>query len=595
MDDFIFGTLATDELRLAHLRSLNAGVTHNHSRTPLDPQPGQEITLEITVGPSNQQGLPPLDSAWVYWSADGTDPQGSFGVASAGHAAPMQTVSVEWDTLLWGYIRRFQVVLPPQPAGTVLRYRISACSISGREVFADQGRYYAVYIDADPQPEWARSAVVYQVFVDRFFPGHGRDWLTPKSPSGFYGGSIRGIVEKLDYLVSLGVTVLWLSPIFPSPSHHGYDASDYFSIEPRMGTLADFQHLIEQAHQRGLRLLLDFVPNHWSHLHPTFQDAIRSPHSPYHSWYLFNRWPDQYETFFGVVELPKLNLRFPAARQHILDAAAYWLELGVDGYRVDHAVGPSPDFWADFRRVTRAVKPDCWTFGEVVDPPDLQRSFAGLLDGCLDFILLEALRQTFAFGRWSTERFASFLDRHEAYFPPDYSRPSFLDNHDMNRFLWAAGGDQNRLKLAALCQFSLSGPPVIYQGTEVGLSQVRDVRQGALGIPEESRLPMPWGEEQDRDLLAFYQGLIALRREKPLFHSGIRKVHSAADQVLVFSRLLAAERVLIALNLSPEKRLVSLEGQPGTIRAATDVNCALVKTEQGYQIFLPPLSGVMVC
>jgi cyclomaltodextrinase / maltogenic alpha-amylase / neopullulanase len=507
----------------------------------------------------------------------------------------MKHAGVHWDTLLWGYVKSFQVVLPPQTPGTILRYRLSASSAGGREVFADEGRYYALFIDNDPLPSWAQDAVVYQIFVDRFFPGRNKKWLSPENPSGFYGGTLLGIIEKLDYLVELGIDVIWLGPIFPSPSHHGYDASDYFSIEPRLGTIIDFRRLVDEAHRRNIRILLDFVPNHWSHLHPTFQDAISNPNSPYRSWYSFSEWPDKYETFFGVAELPKLNLRFPEARQHMLDAAAYWLDLGIDGYRVDHAIGPSPDFWADFRRVTRAAKPDCWTFGEVVDPPDLQLSFAGLLDGCLDFILLEALRQTFAFGRWSAERFAGFLDRHEAYFPPAYSRPSFLDNHDMNRFLWAAQGDQRKLMLAALCQFSLSGPPVIYQGTEVGLSQVRDVRQGTLGIPEESRLPMLWDDEQDQLLLAFYKRLIALRREKAfLYRSGSRRTIFVDDTLLVFSRVLDNEQALTVINLSSDPRSYPLGGQPTQLRVAAG-NCSMVETSEGLLLNLPPLSGVILC
>ncbi len=130
----------------------------------------------------------------------------------------------------------------------------------------------------------------------------------------------------------------------------------------------------------------------------------------------------------------------------MLDAARYWLEFGVDGFRVDYAIGPAADFWAEFRMITRQTKPDCWTFGEIVDPSDVQMTFAGQLDGALDFILLEGLRQAIAFGRWNGFQLASFLERHQIYFPEDFSRPSFLDNHDMNRFLWAAAGDQRRLE-----------------------------------------------------------------------------------------------------------------------------------------------------
>jgi cyclomaltodextrinase / maltogenic alpha-amylase / neopullulanase len=591
VDDFIFGTLATDELRLAHLRSLRAGVTHNHARSPRDPLPGQEITLVLTVGPSQSEGLPALDRAWVYWTVDNSDPQGELGRAHSGQVTALRPVGVEWDTLLWGYVLRFEGVLPGQPAGTVLRYQISAAGPDGREIFADEGRAYAVYVDDDPTPGWAYQAVIYQIFVDRFFPGQGKAWQEPGSLAGFYGGTLAGVQEKLDYLQALGADVLWLTPIFPSPSHHGYDSTDVFEIEPRLGTKDDFRRLIDDAHSRGMRILLDFVPNHWSHLHPTFQDAIHNPDSPYRDWYFFTQWPDRYLSFFDVPELPKINLRNPAARQHMLDAARYWLEFGVDGYRVDHAIGPSPDFWADLRRVTRAAKPDCLTFGEVVDPPDLQLSFEGLLDGCLDFVLLEALRKALAFGRLDPVRFAGFLDRHEAYFPPAYLRPSFLDNHDMNRFLWAARGDVRRLKLAALCQFSLAGPPVIYQGTEVGLSQQRDVR---LHGPEEARLPVPWGEEQDADLLGFYTRLIEVRKNHPVFWRGERRLLHAGEDTLAFLRSENGSQAAAVLNLGGEERDLLLPPGPARVAVATHPVCRAAANSGGVQVSLPPFSGVIL-
>jgi hypothetical protein len=447
MGDFVFGTLATDEQRLAFTRARLAGVTHIQRRFPRDPLPGQEITLALTAGPGQ-----PGDYAWVYWTVDGSDPEGSHGKASHGNVTQLEKVETSWNTLIWGYIQYFKVTLPGQPDGSLLRYRLSAGSLDGREVWADQGAYYACYIADDPTPEWTREAIIYQIFVDRFYPGDGYSWLSPATPAGFFGGRLAGIAQKLGYLTDLGVNTLWLTPIFPSPSHHGYDATDLFDIEPRLGTKADLKDLLDAAHARKIRVLLDFVPNHWSCLHPTFQDAIHHPDSIYRDWYTFTHWPDEYASFFGVKELPQINLRNPAARQNMLEAAAYWLEFGVDGYRVDYALGPTPDFWAAFRRVTRRVRPDCWTFGEVVEPSETQLAFEGGLDGCLDFMLMEGLRRGFAYSQWGGCELGSFLIRHMRYFPATFSRPSFLDNHDMNRFLWAAEGDVRKLRLAALCQ-----------------------------------------------------------------------------------------------------------------------------------------------
>ncbi len=351
MDDFIFGTLSTDAHRLAFLRNLHQGITHHFGREPYAPQPGQPVQVTLMFGPQHS-----YDQAWLYWSNDGIDPAGANGIASHGQASSMQKVSTEWDLLEWGYRTVFQAVIPAQEEGALVRYYLSAETAGTGEVIADGGKFYAYYVTELTLPEWARHAVVYQIMPDRFFPGNGTEWKAPENLSGFFGGTLRGITEKLDYLHDLGINVLWLNPIFPSPTHHGYDATDLFSIEPRLGTLEDLRVLIDATHARGMRVILDFVPNHWSNRHPLFQEAVRDRQSPYYDWYLFKDWPTDYEGFFGVKEMPQLNLRHPGTRQHLLDAAAFWLEFGVDGYRLDYALGPTPDFWADFRRVCASVK-----------------------------------------------------------------------------------------------------------------------------------------------------------------------------------------------------------------------------------------------
>jgi glycosidase len=588
MDDFIFGALATDELRTKESRRLRAGITHNHQRNPRAPLPGQPITLELTVGPHY-----PQHQAWVYWTMDGNDPIGELGRASVGFCTPMEPAATEWDLTLWGYVRRFRAILPPQPPGVILRYRLAA----GAE-WADDGAYYACHIADHTPPAWAQEAVLYQIFTERFNPGGDRPWLKPSSPSGFYGGTLAGITEKLDYLSGLGVNTLWLTPIFPSPSHHGYDATDFFEIEPRLGTQDDLRALLDAAHTRGLRVLLDFVPNHVSHEHPHFIHARTHADSPYRAWFEFGRWPDEYSTFFGVKTLPKINLRYAPARQYVLDAAVHWLNLGVDGFRVDYTAGPSPDFWADFHRATRQAKPDCWTIGEMVYPPDQQLSFEGGLDGCLDFMLLEAMRQSFAFGRWNARRLAAFLEGHEAFFPVCFSRPSFLDNHDMNRFLWVTQWlarekgrpeqGRQRLMLAALFQFTLAGQPIVYYGTEIGLSQERDIRQGTRGILEEARLPMPW-HMPDLDLFEFYKRLIALRRAQPALRFGARQTIHAEDATLIYLRQTETQTLAVALNLSEQAQILPAPaGWTHTLLVTDpDVRCA-----EG-RLHLPPLTGVV--
>ncbi len=594
MEDFVFGFLNTEQSRLEDLRAKRGGVTHFQRRAPRDPLPGQPITVQLTVGPGQLH-----DRAWVYWTTDGSDPEGAHGVATRGHAVPLEAAGAEWDRFMWGYLRVFRGVIPGQPAGTVVRYRLAAGG-GGEECPADAGTYYGFYVDDDPPPDWARDAIIYQIFADRFYdvaPDFPR--IEPK-PSHKCNGTLRGIRAKLDYLAALGVNCLWLTPIFPSPSYHGYDASDLFEINPRLGTKDDYAQLLRDAHARGMRVLMDFVPNHWSNRHPTFAEAVRDPASPYVAWYTFKRWPDDYATFFGVRGLPQINLRHAPARAHLLEAAKYWLDFGVDGFRVDYCLGPTPDFYADFRRVTRRARPDCWTFGEATETPDVQLAFEGGLDGTLDFVLLDGLRQTFAYGAWSARRFAEFLERHEAYFPASFSRPSFLDNHDMNRFLWSAKGDVRRLRLAALCQFTLAGPPILYYGTEVGLSQVEDVRQKKRAVYEAARLPMVWDEQArpgarpDAELLAYYRQLCALRAREAALRRGGRQTLFADERVFAYRRASDATGVVTVLNVGDEAAEVTLPGAESTPLLVTDSECAVRAEAGGVRVRLPPYGGVLL-
>jgi glycosidase len=399
------------------------------------------------------------------------------------------------------------------------------------------------------------------------------------------------VTSRLDHIASLGCDVVWLSPIFASPTHHGYDTTDLYTVEPRLGTNDDFMALIHAAHSRGMRILLDLVPNHWSNQHPTFQHAQRHADSPYRDWYLWRDWPDEYETFWVVKEMPKLNLaRHGPAREHLLEAAEHWLRQGVDGYRIDHAQGPPPDMYADLRRRCRAVKPDCWLFGEVVEGADYQRGFASALDGHLDFLLCWTLRRAFASGACDVGELAGFLAAHDGYFPPLYTRPSFLDNHDMERFVYHAGDDPRALRMAALLLYTLPGPPVLYYGTEVGLSQ------RSPGGFEPSREPMLWGKRQNGGLLSYFRRLGELRREYGL-HTGARSLAAleAEGGVLAYFREAQGKRALVALNCGARARSVSVDAA-GMLEDACDRlgDASVRRSGDSLIVRLGPRSGALV-
>jgi glycosidase len=534
-----------------------------------------------------------------------------------------------WDTFLWGYIEEWSGLIPPQPTATTVRYRIEAWSslgagsswaseivgstpgdgsvigdsspgdhylrVMGAEfglTFVRRARTFAYRVDHEDSPAWLHDALIYHVFVDRFSPGGDRPFKSARTPMGFYGGTIGGVIEQLDYIASLGAGAIWLSPIFPSPSHHGYDATDLYGVEPRLGTAEDLRALIDGAHARGMRMILDYTANHCSEHHPAFQAALRDPQSPTFPWFTFTEYPQTYVSFFGVRSLPQIDSDYPAARQAVIDAAAHWLREGFDGFRLDYTIGPSHAFWVDFRAAMRAIRPDCVMIGEAVDTAEMLHSYVGRMDGCLDFLLLQAIRLFFGFGQMRASQFDSFLSRHMGAFPPGFVMPSFLDNHDMNRFLWIVRGDVRRLKLAALCQYTLPHPPVLYYGTEVGLSQELDVRHmDGSGHPEESRLPMRWGAAQDADLLGFYRRLGALRHEMAGVWRGQRRATHIDDDAGQYAYICehAGRELLVALNNSPGAGHIPLPAGPWEV-AIESAGATL----DGGAVALPAYGGALI-
>ena len=527
----MFGTQNHPDKRLAEYRSNLTGIKHRYRLTPMRPRPNQPITVHVTTS----GGIPyDVVRCWINETA--------FDLGAD---------KTEWNALEWRYVQHWQGKIPPQPSGTLLNYRLGG-RVAGSDtwIFADnQARTksaateFAVAIDDYEIPEWARTAVIYHIFLDRFYPGDDVPWQKPTNLSGFFGGTLRGAIQKLDYIQSLGCNAVWLSPLFASPSHHGYDATDYDTVEPRLGTNAELHELIDEAHRRGIRVIMDFVANHCSNQHPTFQAAQRDADSAYREWYTWHRWPDEYASFFGVKGMPQLNLMHKPARDALLACAQRWLRAGIDGYRLDYAPGPPRLFWAEFRKACKSVNSDAFLFGEVVSHSEVIASYVPHFDGCLDFLLADALRKTFALETWTLQAFEAFLAAHENYFPGEFALPAFLDNHDMTRILYLAKEDKAKVRLAALVLFTLPGAPILYNGTEVGLSQ-----RNPLGRFEEARLPTPWGDAQDKTLLAYFRRLGELRRQFPELSSSKREiVHLNIDTGTYAYR---RGPVLVALNTS---------------------------------------------
>jgi len=587
LPEFIFGKLSTSEGRIERVKIMQSGLNQQLFLHPLDPQENEPITITVTVGSEIA-----VKTITLYYTTDGKTPQiTEKNDDSSTITLPMQKNSIEWNTLQWSYLEKWTVVIPGQPKNTQVKYAIAALTTTDEIIYCphltsekfdnanskkilrfkpkNQPQIYSFYVDNETIPTWFREAIIYQIFVERFAPTPGEKWNKTTDLSDFFGGTIPGIIAKLDYLKNLGVNCLWLTPIFSSTSHHGYDPISHSEIEPRLGTEKDWEVLVKEANKRGIKIILDYVANHFSDQHEKFKLAQKNPESEAYKWFRFQPETQEYECFFDVPTQPEVNSENPEVRQYLIDNACYWLKKGCHGFRLDYAHGLSQAFWSEFRNATRQIKSDSITLGEVTEPPDFLLSFAGRMDGCLDFKVLELFRVFFGFNTLTVAEFDQQLNQHFSYFGNNLVLPSFLDNHDMNRFLWVVNGDKRRLKIAALCQFTLPNPPIIYYGTEVGLSQLKEV-----GRLEESRLPMLWENEQDQDILLFYQKLIKWRKTHINLVKKARRslIIDEEKRVYVYS-FIASEgsNFVIALNNSPESVEVKInKGENGDLILKTD-------------------------
>lgn len=514
-----------------------------------------------------------LDHVAVYYTTDGAEPRGACG------QSPVQTVlarpsHIARDAISGLRARHWQATLPGQPEGTLVRYRAQGwrardqhrCwqadgATDPEDIPSPGGQLFAYAVDRRRPPAWLADAIIYHIFVDRFASGAAEPAMhDPGAVTGIFGGTLRGVLEHLDYIAALGANCIWLSPVTESPTAHGYNPSDYYHVARRLGTNKTLMTLIRSAHQRNIRVVLDFVANHTSDQHPLFQQA-RAPSprpNPAANWYAFGpRWPHGYATFARQPDMPVLNTQRAEVQRYLSQVALHWLgEFGADGLRLDDVPGPSHAFWTQFQSTLKQSYPDAVTLGEIMAPPSEIASYAGRMDAFLDFPLCEMLRRVFAKREAPLDALLTFLSARRMHLPSAMDHATFLDNHDMNRFVWLAGENRNRLKLAAACHLTLEGTPIVYYGTEVGLSQRDDARKEFFN----ARAPMLWGTRQDQALLAHYQRLIALRAAHPALRRGAwarvpigatRATRATRLQVGGYVRWLSGECLLVALNNTP--------------------------------------------
>ena len=504
-----------------------------------------------------------------------------------------------------------------------------------------------VYEDT-PTPAWFGEGVTYQIFPDRFrrisvpepegMVGHR--WVHPcwddqpvflPEENGqitnrdFFGGSLAGITEKLDYLKSLSVSTIYLNPIFEAGSNHRYNTADYLAIDPMLGTEEDFRTLCREAHDRGIRIILDGVFNHTGSNSRYFNadgfypepGAAQSKDSPYFPWYTFHPWPTEYDAWWGIHTLPAVNEDAPDYRRFIISdedsVVRRWLRCGADGWRLDVADELPDDFIAAIRTAITQEKPDGYLLGEVWEDGSNKIAYSrrrryllgqethGLMNYPFRTALLAWL------GGGDAADFRRGMETIRENYPPAafYGAMNFLGTHDTARILTLLGAEdipadkperaayrlspaelargQRRLRLAGMLLYSFPGSPTLYYGDEAGMQGFEDPL---------NRGTYPWGQE-DEPLLAFFRQVGKLRQTRPSLRRGEIRYLYAQGGGLVIERRCGDERTVTAMNARDATLPLTLEWDSPLCRDGVTGQQFLVQDGKLY-LTLPPLDGVIL-
>jgi cyclomaltodextrinase / maltogenic alpha-amylase / neopullulanase len=463
-------------------------------------------------------------------------------------------------------------------------------------------------------PDWVQDAIFYQIFPDRFAKSErlGENgiqyeaWDTPPTQSGFKGGDLYGVAEKLDYLQDLGITALYLNPVFASASNHRYHTYDYYEVDPLLGGNDALRHLLGEAHQRGMRVILDGVFNHASRGFWQFHHVLETgAASPYKDWFHFDpdrlnakkQWgaypsPEEvqeisregsykaigYHGWWNLPALPKFKTETPAVRKFLFEVAEYWIRFGIDGWRLDVPAEIDDDsFWREFRQRVRAINPEAYLVGEIWH--ESQRWLQGdQFDAVMNYLMTAAALSFCGGSRldmntvnqagglqgrvhpMDAREFASELDRIHGLYPRPvtYAQMNLLDSHDMPRFLSCVSGDKTSLKLAWLLMFTVPGAPCVYYGDEIGIDGGHD---------PDCRKSFPWDAASwDQDLLAYLKACVKLRKDNSALRRGEFRSVATQGNTYVFSRTENKDEFLIVLNAGDEEQGIEIpeDGRSGT-------------------------------
>ncbi|WRH68196.1 MAG: glycoside hydrolase family 13 protein [Planktothrix sp. GU0601_MAG3] len=479
-------------------------------------------------------------------------------------------------------------------------------------------------------PDWVKHAVFYQIFPDRFAQAaiprqkllksdRWEPWDLPPSLQGYKGGNLWGVIEKLDYLQDLGINAIYFTPIFQSACNHRYHTHDYYQIDPILGGNTAFKELLDAAHQRQIKIVLDGVFNHASRGFFQFHDILENgPHSPWLDWFKIEGWPlsaydgskpANYVGWIGNRALPQFNHDHPQVREYIMEIAEYWIDFGIDGWRLDVPFEvKTPGFWQEFRDRVKAINPEAYIVGEVWG--DSREWLDGKqFDGVMNYLFTAP---TIAFS--AGNRVKMELVEGPSYFPyPALSAKEYgekiqdllalypweiqltqlnlLDSHDTARLISVAGGDQASVELATLLLFTFPGAPSIYYGDEVGL-------EGQLDPDSRRSFPMP--DSWDQDILAYHKKLISIRHQYPALRTGSYQILYAEGVVYGFVRCLDNQELIVMVNAGTESAKINftvtdLKTRPNQlIYGAGKFSWKPENHTTELEVYLPPRQGIIL-
>lgn len=428
---------------------------------------------------------------------------------------------------------------------------------------------YFQEVDRFKSPEWVKKTIWYQIFPERFDNGDKSNdpvgtlpWGSKEHPDreDFFGGDLQGVIDHLDYLVDLGINGIYFCPVFKAHSNHKYDTIDYYEIDPDFGNKELFKQLVEEAHKRGIRIMLDAVFNHMGYHAPQWQDVIKNEEkSQYADWFHVHSYPVEfgtngneegqktvsYDTFAFTPRMPKLNTANPEVQKYLLDIATYWIkEFEIDAWRLDVANEVDHHFWKKFYEETVALKEDFYILGEI------WHSSQSWLNGdefhaVMNYAYTETIENFFVAESISASNMVSGLNEQLMLYRQQTNEVMFnmLDSHDTARLLTIAGEDKAVAQMTLAFTFLQHGSPCIYYGTEIGMTGEND---------PDCRKCMVWEtEKQDLDFLAFTKELINFRKnhQETLSHGTLEFIIADDSQQFVgFKRVTETEVITSYFN-----------------------------------------------